>query len=43
MGLVGDLCRALTDKMLHFSDEIMQVLLENLSVSRLVYAVFSST
>lgn len=31
VGLVGDLCRALTDKMLHFSDEIMQVLLENLS------------
>ena len=33
VGLVGDLCRALMTKMLPFCDEIMQILVENLSVS----------
>lgn len=31
VGLVGDLCRALTVKMLPYCDDIMQILLENLS------------
>lgn len=32
VGLVGDLCRALGQKMLPFCDEIMVLLLENLGV-----------
>lgn len=33
VGLVGDLCRALGQKMLPYCDEIMMMLLENLGVS----------
>ena len=33
MGLVGDLCRSLTDKMLPYCNDIMQILVANLSVS----------
>lgn len=34
MGLVSDLCRALSSNILIYCDEIMQLLLENLGVSR---------
>ncbi|NXJ18647.1 IMB1 protein, partial [Dicrurus megarhynchus] len=34
VGLVGDLCRALQSNILPFCDEVMQLLLENLGVSR---------
>jgi importin subunit beta-1 len=33
VGLVGDLCRALGQKMLPYCDEVMMMLLENLGVS----------
>ena len=33
VGLVGDLCRALTNQIVPYCDEIMQILIENLSVS----------
>ena len=33
MGVVGDLCRALGTKILPYGDELMVLLLENLSVS----------
>ena len=36
VGLVGDLCRALTNQIVPYCDEIMQILIENLSVSDLL-------
>ena len=36
VGVVGDLCRALSKNILPFCDEIMVMLLENLSVCRLI-------
>lgn len=36
VGLVGDLCRALTTQIVPYCDEIMQILIENLSVSDLL-------
>jgi hypothetical protein len=39
VGLTGDICRALKNKVLPYCDEIMMLLLENLSVS--VFSVVS--